>query len=125
MLLDASTRGRKTPSPEQWWRLAKVVTIARTRGFRLAPPTAVDPTAIPAPARVNWGAWVADCPNPDCGGAEDIWLAYPIFFCMTCGNSMAGGVWIPVALPEDPNLVDLKLSLRPRIEDRNWEPEVE
>lgn len=120
MIYDASTRGRKTRGPELWWRLSKVLKIAKERGFTVPPPTAVNMEASPAISRVNWGAWIADCPTPGCGGAEDIWLTNLIFFCMLCGNKDAGGVWRPVQVPENRLQIEAQLEKVPREQDRNW-----
>lgn len=45
-------------------------------------------------AYVNHGCWVADCPEPGCGGAEDVDSSWPWLICWRCG----GGKW-PIRFP--------------------------
>ena len=121
MLRDAQTRGAMT-TPNEWWRHVKVVKIARLRGFKVPPPAAVKMDAEPAQAFVNWGTWVAECPNPNClGGFEDVWISNPVFFCMKCGNVTANGLWIPVIVPANRSEIEAKLSLFTAPSMQNWE----
>jgi len=47
--------------------------------------------------------WVARC---ECGGAEVVDPAEPVFFCCSCGNAGVGGRWRPVVFPEDVEVSD-------------------
>lgn len=75
---------------------------------------------------VSWGLWVADCPRPDCLGAEHFGHA-PItgavggltqvgFACARCG------LVCPCAWPENAADIWALLRQRPREETRNWMP---
>lgn len=119
-LLDAQTRGAQT-TPDEWWRHAKIQKMARLRGFKVPPPTAINLEAEPARAFVNWGVWIAECPNINCLGAfEDIWRSRLVFFCMKCGNAQANGLWIPVVMPENQAKIEAKLELLSEVSQRNW-----
>lgn len=41
---------------------------------------------------------LADC---ECGGAEYVSRAQPVFFCLSCGNATNGGRWRTVLFAED------------------------
>lgn len=41
---------------------------------------------------------LADC---ECGGAEYVSRAQPVFFCLSCGNASNGGRWRTVLFAED------------------------
>jgi hypothetical protein len=84
------------------------------------PPLSVVADVEPAPVRVDWGRWIADCP---CGGAEMVWLEGPHqIWCARCGNADLGGQWRPVVLPERVHEIMAELEALPRLSDRNWRP---
>ncbi len=64
-------------------------------------------------AYLNHGRWVADCPDPDCAGAE---LARDVFVCSNC-KRMATVVW-----PDNKSLIDDTTAARSVPETRNWVP---
>lgn len=77
-----------------------------------------------ARAYVSWGLWVADCPRPDCLGAEHLGHA-PItgmvggltqagFRCASCGL-VCRSQW-----PDNAEDIWFTLSLRPMANTRNW-----
>jgi hypothetical protein len=69
-----------------------------------------------AVAFVNWGRWVADCPDPDCSNAEELTAAAAVMVCGFCSRS-----W-PIVWPVDVALIDAALSVRPVPSTRNWVP---
>lgn len=85
-----------------------------------------------ARAHVNWGRWVATCPNRDCNNAEEIhpWPGYPcghsmctvseyperVFHCSLC-RAVASIEW-----PSNAAELWMELGNRPRMETRNWYP---
>lgn len=93
-----------------------------------------DTLAVPALARayVNWGRWVADCPNVECNSAEEIhpWRGYScahrecqfsawpetLFHCSYC-RAMA-----PIEWPADAADIWVALNRRTAPETRNWFP---
>ena len=99
--------------------------------FDLGDPADLDGTL--AAARVNaanlggrqqWqGRWIADCPDPDCEGAEYVDLQDPRFMCCSCFNRAAGHRWLPVSLPAKATRLQIEalLTVRPG-RFRNWYP---
>jgi hypothetical protein len=85
-----------------------------------------------ARAYVNWGRWVAACPNPACNSAEEIhpWQGYActhvgcqhavwpqtLYHCTEC-RAMA-----PIEWPPDAGEIWAALSDRPALSNRNWYP---
>lgn len=79
---------------------------------------------VRAVARVNHGRWIADCPDPDCGGASFISFDNPFFFCCECRNGRVDHDLIPVEVPK-PGLrgeIEDYLRARPVPRTRNWLP---
>ena len=64
-------------------------------------------------AYLNQGRWVADCPDPDCAGAE---LARDMFVCSNC-KRVAKVEW-----PDNKKLIDDMTVVRSVPETRNWLP---
>ncbi len=64
-------------------------------------------------AYLDPGQWVADCPDPDCAGAE---LARDLFVCSNCKRTAK------VEWPDDRTLIDAATAVRPVPETRNWVP---
>lgn len=87
-------------------------------------------TARPLVARVNRGLWIASC---DCGAPRDklptpggvVFLDRPFIWDLRCQNGGTGRGWRPVRLPPPDVIaaVEAVLLCRPRVEDRNWEPD--
>lgn len=85
----------------------------------------VKPGFAPPPAvvaYVNYGKWVADC--PDCRGAELVDPEEPIFFCLGCFNREAENRFRRVIFPPAKfrNEIENALLDRPALENRNWYP---
>ncbi len=75
----------------------------------------------PVPARIDFGRWIADC--PDCGGACYVDPADPSsFFCMGCGNASVGGAMRLVEFPADRELIELEVLRRPVAEPARMGP---
>lgn len=53
----------------------------------------------PVAAEINFGQWIATC--PDCRGAEAVDPSEPIFYCFSCGNFANGGHPRKVIFPPD------------------------
>ena len=60
----------------------------------------VNVAAEPALAKVDFGRWIADCPDPDCLGAEYVEPDERLFFCFNCGNVLINGDARQVKFPE-------------------------
>lgn len=92
---------------------------ARRQGVTLLDPHRIAPAA-PVLARVDWGRWIADC--PDCNGAEMVWIEGPlVLMCQSCWNRAINGLWRRVQLPSDRAAIEA--ALEPRAEPyRNWRP---
>lgn len=72
-------------------------------------------------AHISHDRWVVDC--PDCGGADVVFMAEPLMWCHECGNRKVGGKWRRVSLPSNAKQIEAILSLRPRVDQRNWRAE--
>lgn len=93
---------------------------------------------IAVKARINQGRWIADC---ECGGAEYVDTADPIFFCLSCGNRATHGRARPVEFPQNMEEIEAdmlsrkviisagrdeierQLLAKPAGKPRNWTPE--
>ena len=77
-------------------------------------------------AEINHGRWIANCPNPDCGGALVVTAADPIFLCTECGNETNDGKPFNVVLPPNRAAIEAELMKRPLLarkpKARNWKP---
>lgn len=69
-----------------------------------------------AHARVNWGRWIVDCPDPACPNAEDVIPGAPRAHCSFCDRAML------VEWPDDRADIERVLWLRPVPSTRNWWP---
>jgi hypothetical protein len=61
-------------------------------------------------ARVDFGRWIADC--PDCNGAEYVNPGDP-FYCLSCGNVTLEGFGREVIFPKDMEQIGAELMNRP------------
>lgn len=62
-------------------------------------------------ARVDFGAWIADCPT--CGGAEYVDPEFPFFFCDGCKNIISPlGAAVPVVFPANRQQIESELLQR-------------
>ncbi len=62
-------------------------------------------------ARVDFGRWMADC--PDCNGCEYVDPGDPFFFCLSCGNATLEGYARKVIFPKDMAAIEKELMNRP------------
>lgn len=69
-----------------------------------------------AHARVNWGRWVADCPDSACFAAEAVMPGMARAHCAECDRPYE------VRWPTERAEIDRVLSLRPVPATRNWFP---
>ncbi len=90
-------------------------------GFRqsgqLPSQTASSPSV---PAQVNHGRWLTPCPF--CNSANLASRADKRFLCCECGNTAAGGQWLPVVWPKNAHAIEEMLMKRPDRHTRNWLP---
>lgn len=84
-----------------------------------------DGEAAELAAFVNDDRWLVRC--DDCGDAQFVWFEEPLFMCAGCFNRRYGYSWRRVVLPagSTASRVEAVLRLRPRTEDRNWDPRTE
>jgi hypothetical protein len=88
-------------------------------------PTGAVALGIAVAGHVNHGRWIADCPDPDCGGAELVSFDNPYLFCCECRNAHVQHDLIPVKLPK-PGVrgeIEAYLRARPDVASRNWSGE--
>lgn len=69
-------------------------------------------------AYVNVGRWVADCPRPYCGNAEELRLGQQVFECTVPECRLVAMVW----WHRDAEAVWRELLRRPMPATRNWAP---
>jgi hypothetical protein len=62
-------------------------------------------------ARIDFGRWVADC--PDCNGCEYVNPDDPFFFCLSCGNVTLEGLARKVIFPKNMPDIEKELIRRP------------
>ena len=62
-------------------------------------------------ARVDFGRWMADC--PDCNGCEYVDPDDPFFFCLSCGNVTLEGYARRVIFPKNMVEIEKELIRRP------------
>lgn len=98
-----------------------VTELERLSLDRLPDLTARAPRSRGAAAYVNAGRWIAKC---ECGGAEYVDPAMPVFFCCSCWNRADGHRWRGVRLPAEPgrSAIEDVLLARPAEVNRNWRP---
>lgn len=90
------------------------------------PPAPGVALGITATARVNGGRWIADCPDPDCGGAEYVSFEDPFLFCHECRNGRVSNQPVRIDLPDATTRarVEAYLGARPVPSTRNWHQEM-
>lgn len=100
--------------------------LLRNRSFELpntmsASPVQAEVNPVQHLRPNNWIArWIVRC--PDCGGPEDVAVADPRFFCLSCYNEEVGGQWRPVEFPAERERVEALLMERPHAKIRAWLP---
>lgn len=72
----------------------------------------------PVAARIDFGRWVCDC---ECGGAEYVDPADPVFYCMSCGNTQYEGGLRPVVFPKNREEIEAPIVAG---KYHSWKPEV-
>lgn len=73
-------------------------------------------------ARINHGNWIADCPDPDCAGAELVDPDDLRFWCCSCSMANLDGQWLPVQMTAQRAQLEAELRKRPRRQIQNWAP---
>lgn len=69
------------------------------------------PQGAAVDAYIHQGQWIAEC--DECGGAEFIDPADPVFFCFGCGNRNNNGYARPVNVPADFEQIESEVLRRP------------
>jgi len=77
----------------------------------------------PVQAHIRHGRWMVECDQSDCKTIQLAWLESKRFMCTDCWNRESGGVFRPVAIPEERDRIEAALVVRPKIESRSWLPE--
>lgn len=77
--------------------------------------------AIPglAYAEANWGRWIARCPAGLCTSAVQVRRWQQRFECTGEGGC---GWTAPIQWPDDPEMIEAILGLRPDVRTRSWLP---
>lgn len=77
-----------------------------------------------AVARVDWGRWVADCPNPDCTNAMELASGQRQWACrFTAGGRIQGcGTIAPIDWPKDVAEIEAGIAGKPE-SAQQWRPE--
>lgn len=120
MIVTANHYFSRRPIPiKDWfvWLTLVIRPALEALGIEPRPPSDVDPIV---PVRVNWGMWIADCPDPSCKGAEKVWEE-GWFMCMSCQNAHADHRLLHTQFPIGRVEIEHLLEPRPR-PNRNWEP---
>lgn len=78
-------------------------------------------------ARLDWGRWLADCPNPECTNAMALEVGQQRWHCRfpldSVGHAWGGcGVTAGVVWPDNPESIARELAGLPEAK-RNWRPE--
>lgn len=68
-------------------------------------------------ARFNWSRWVVDCSSPWCTSAMTLPAGTLLMRCLDCS-------WFtePIVWPEQIDMIETVLLMRPDEKTRNWEP---
>lgn len=128
MILDGQARFGMALT--EFYRQPELVVRVARRGVLIPPIADVATEATPALAfvdplpdgSVRWIARCPDCLSAGRTGAEYVWLATPLMFCMRCANSDIGGRWRRVAVPPERREIERLLELRRDPETRVWWP---
>ena len=68
----------------------------------------------PAVAFVDFGRWIAKCPDDNCNGAEYVSFEEKVFYCFSCGNIANFGDGRPVQFPRNKKSIEKELLKRPQ-----------
>lgn len=74
---------------------------------------------VHAVPHVSHGRWSVRCPF--CPSSQYASKADHRFFCVECFNLDVGMEWVEVKWPRNWEKIEEALSMRPRVENRNWE----
>ncbi len=84
--------------------------IYREKGVALEVLDMDTPSGSPVYARIEQGAWIADC---ECGGAQFVDADEPVYFCFGCGNRGNKFRVRPVIFPVQRNEIETLILARP------------
>ncbi|MFZ5856789.1 MAG: hypothetical protein ACOYZ6_08160 [Chloroflexota bacterium] len=109
-IIRASDYARREGARNVKERIARL--SAQMAGRRLldTPFVGGEPVGVPVLAEVNHGQWIARC---ECGGAEAVDPAEPIFYCFNCGNRKTKGRPRVVTFPDNIEEIERILLERP------------
>ena len=106
-------------SQKQW-----IEKLCRKQGQLLDTPFTGMILGGPILARVDFGRWIADC--PECGGAEYVDPQEAIFYCFNCGNRPNSGHARPVVFPPEDERQEIERLLLARgVDDRRGRNRIE
>ena len=111
-IFDADDLARRdgTKTHREW---INKVSRDRARKNLLDTPFTGKVSGDPALAFVDFGRWLAHC--PDCNGAEYVSFEDKIFYCFSCGNYNNHGDGRPVKFPRNKKSIEKELLKRPQI----------
>ena len=84
--------------------------IYREKGIALEVLDIDKPSGTPVYARIEQGAWIADC---ECGGAQFVDADEPVYYCFGCGNRGNKFRVRPVIFPEQRQAIEALILARP------------
>lgn len=84
--------------------------IYREKGVALEVLDIDKPSGTPVYARIEQGAWIADC---ECGGAQFVDADEPVYFCFGCGNRANKFRVRPVIFPDQRQAIEALILARP------------
>lgn len=95
----------------------------RLHGGRVPAITDVDLDAEPSYAFVNFGRWIAECPQDRCTGTSPVWINGPhLFLCIVCANLGIRQRFRRVIVPDNWQDIESILFERHIYTERNWIP---
>lgn len=84
--------------------------IYKEKGIALEVLDMDKPSGTPVYARIEQGAWIADC---ECGGAQFVDADEPVYYCFGCGNRGNAFRVRPVIFPEQRQAIEALILARP------------
>lgn len=90
----------------------RIELICKKMGKTNDSPIKGEPEGKPVAAEINFGQWIAHC--PDCKGAEAVDPDEPIFYCCSCGNFTNGGQPRAVIFPSEKERIAIEKEILKR-----------